>query len=121
MAQEQVSEDQSAEVLETLRRYRSLTYEQLGQRAGMHFSSASDYARGRSQMTTAKLYQFAAALEVDPAVFLMSPEEALGWVLANRPNGTHRSRRNRTKPGSRKTCFSLADKDFGAESLKQPA
>lgn len=77
----------SAAVLRALKAYRRVSDEQLAVGIGASRSKVQGYMGAKSQLTIELMYDFARALGVQPVVFLMTPDEALGWVIENSPNG----------------------------------
>lgn len=80
-----VEEDQARLVLDALRRIRSLSGVRLARSAGMSRQSVSDKLMGARRITLADVGRFAKALEVEPAVFFMTPDDAIRWTLDHAP------------------------------------
>lgn len=81
-----------AEILDALRRYRGLTISELARRLDMTRQTVSQKVLGDARITLHEVKTFAAALEVDPAVFLLdSADDAVRWVLDHPQEVTRRS------------------------------
>jgi transcriptional regulator with XRE-family HTH domain len=97
--------DRSAHVLRTLKGYRGLTDGALAVRINASRSKVQGYVAGTSQLTIGLMYDFAQVLDVDPAVFLMEPDEALRWTIDNRPNSASSAAAVSEQPRRRSGCL----------------
>jgi transcriptional regulator with XRE-family HTH domain len=86
----------SAVVLRQLKGYRELTDTDLAVQVGISRSAVAGYMTAKPAMDIDKMHRFARALDVEPVVFLMSPDEALRWTLEHRPNGESLESRSRS-------------------------
>lgn len=91
----------SAVVLRQLKGYRELTDTDLAVQVGISRSAVAGYMTAKTAMDIDKMHRFARALDVEaldvePVVFLMSPDEALRWTLEHRPNGESLESRSRS-------------------------
>jgi transcriptional regulator with XRE-family HTH domain len=89
----------SAVVLRQLKTYRELSDTDLAVVVGLSRSAVAGYMTAKTAMDVDKMHRFAQALDVEPIVFLMTPDEALRWTLEHRPNGESLEVRSR--------CFSV--------------
>jgi hypothetical protein len=89
-----------AEVLSALMAYRRVNDGMLAAAVGASRTKVQGYRNGSNQLTIQLMCDFAYALNVDPFVFLMSPDEAVAWAIEHRPNGQGYTIRNR--------CFAAA-------------
>jgi transcriptional regulator with XRE-family HTH domain len=83
----EIGQQRGAAVLQVLKRYRRMTDNELAAAIKRSRSSVQGYVAGTNQLTIGIMYDFARALDVDPAVFLMEPNDALRWVIDNSPSG----------------------------------
>lgn len=74
-------EDQARLVLRKLMALRELTSAEMSRRAGYNAQTMWDKAQGRSRVGLSDIARFAEVLNVEPLVFLMTPDEAVRWTL----------------------------------------
>lgn len=78
-------EDQAREVLNHLSRLRGFTDARIAARAGMTRGTVQGKRSGITRIGIADAAKLAKALDVEPIVFFMTPDDAIRWVLDNRP------------------------------------
>jgi transcriptional regulator with XRE-family HTH domain len=86
----------SAAVLRQLKAYRDVSDGDLALAIGMSRSGIAGYMSAKTALDVDRMHGFARALDVEPVVFLMSPDEALRWTLEHRPNGERLKSRSRS-------------------------
>lgn len=67
-------------------RYRDLSVAGLAGHLGMTRATVNNYTSGKSRLNVEMIEGLAEALQVEPAVLLMEPDDAIRWVLDNSPN-----------------------------------
>jgi transcriptional regulator with XRE-family HTH domain len=68
-------------VLHYLMANRSVTDTELAKRLGLTRQTIYNRRTGRSMMSAADIFDMAAALEVEPGLFMRSPADAVEWLL----------------------------------------
>lgn len=78
---------QVAEVFDALKRHRKISDRRIAEIAGPAYSRSTVQARrtGETGIDGDDIGAFAYALDVDPIVFGMTPDDARQWVIENRP------------------------------------
>ena len=76
----------AAQVLNAVRQHRGVSEKWLADQLGIAQPTVNNYTSGRSPLTIVWMARFAETLGVDPVVFHMTPNEAIRWIIDNRPN-----------------------------------
>lgn len=78
-------EDRARLVLRHVMGYRGMTGAELGRRVGVTRETVSAKMKGSSILSISDLHRFAEALDIEPQVFFLEPDDAVRWVLDNAP------------------------------------
>jgi transcriptional regulator with XRE-family HTH domain len=76
----------AAQTLDALKRHRGLSDSEIAERAGTSRNVVEQRRRCVTALDADDLERYALALDVEPFVLLLDVNEALRWVLENRPN-----------------------------------
>lgn len=90
---------QVARTLDAIRRHRHLSDQQLADRSGLSRPQVEARRNGRTPCSVSDLAKLAIALNVETATFLLERDEAVRWVLDNRPTFMTRSAEGKAQPG----------------------
>lgn len=79
-------EERAREVMDVLKRLRGLSDGEIATKLGTNRQAVHQRRAGLTRIGLTDVVRLSEAFDVEPLVFLMEPNEAVRWVLDNRPN-----------------------------------